>query len=144
MNVKDVDVAKYPLNLFKQDDTYTRYHIDGLKMAYFKTWWNKEEKLESFGGCGGLLKVPEYPGFCVLCMTYHTPASHDFGTPGYIVEFSPLYNEDGEVILVEYDHDDVTVFIDRGYDFNYKNEHYDAEICFLNHGGTVDFEDKEL
>ena len=50
MNVKDVNVAKYSLSLFKQDDTYTRYHIDGLKMAYFKSWWNKEEKLESFGG----------------------------------------------------------------------------------------------
>ena len=138
------NVAKYSLNLYEQDDKYTRYYIDGLKHAYYKEWWNDERKLQTFGGAGGLLKVPECPGFCVLCMTYHTPANHDFGTPGYIVEFSPLYNEDGKVILVEYDHDDVTVFIDCGYDLNYLNEHYDAEICFLNHGGAVDFMEKEL
>lgn len=138
------NVAKYSLNLYKQDDTYTRYYIDGLKHAFYKEWWNDERKLRTFGGAGGLLKVPECPGFCVLCMTYHTPATHDFGTPGYIVEFSPLYNENGEIILVEYDHDDITVFIERGYDINYTNEHYDAEICFLNNGGTIKFSDEEL
>ena len=105
------DIAKYKLELISKNKTYTKCRIDNLDMAYYKCSYNGE--LQSFSGICGLLRCKEYPGYCFLCMTYH---SNELTKSKYIVEFSPLYNKEGQIILIEYDHDDVCTFINRGYE----------------------------
>ena len=119
------DVAKYELELEKRDDKYSDCRIGGLKMAYYK---DHNGNLESFGGAVGLLKNEDYKGYCNLCMTYHSFNDDKVGDnnlpgPVYVVEFSPLYNEYGQLILVKYDRDEIFATIDRG---GYK-DYYDAE-----------------
>ena len=132
------DIAKYKLELIGKDDTYTRCRVGGLKKAYYKSNF-KKDKLESFGGICGLLRNAEYKGYCNLCMTYHKFKSDELPAPGYIIEFSPLYNELGQLILIEYDKDDVCASIDRGYkDYN-TNKMTDCELTFWNNGTFKEF-----
>lgn len=120
-------VKKYRLVRKKDEGKYRDYTIKGLQMAYYKPDWGNG-KLESFGGGCGLLKNENYPGYCNLCMTYHSFNEDKVGNnnlpgPVYVVEFSPLYNEHGQLILVKHDRDEVFASIDRG---GYK-DYYDAE-----------------
>lgn len=47
-------------------------------------------------------------------MTYHKMESDELPEPGYMVEFSPLYDEQGRAILIKYNRDEVFTSIDRG------------------------------
>ena len=135
------NIAKYSLELNSKDDTYTRYRITGLKMTYYKCDW-KNDKLETFGGICGLIRSKEYKGYCILCMTYHSHKSDELSKPAYIVEFSPLYNEYGQMILIEYNHDDLCTVIDRGYkDYN-TNDWVNCELTFWNNGTFEEFLEK--
>ena len=134
------DIAKYKLELISKDDTYTKCRIGGLKNAYYKCEW-KNDKLETFGGICGLLKNEEYKGYCNLCMTYHKNKSDELPAPGYIVEFSPLYNELGQMILIEYDRDEICTSLDRGgYPKSWNDSTLrDAELTFWNNGTFEEF-----
>lgn len=135
------NVAKYKLEQISQDETYTRYSIVGLKMAYYKCSW-KEHKLETFGGICGLIRCKEHPGWCVLCMTYHSHKSDELPKPAYIVEFSPLYDEYGQIILIKYDHDDLCTSIDRGYEDWRVPTWIDCRLTVWNNGTFDDFLEK--
>ena len=130
------DIAKYKLELKSKDETYTRCWIDGLKNAYYKSG---NDKLEIFGGVVGLLKNAEYKGYCNLCISHHTNNCENLPSPGYTVEFSPLYNEYGQMILVEYDRDEVFACVDRGMKNYDKRCFEDAELCFWNNGAFREF-----
>ena len=137
------DVAKYKLEIKSKDDTYTRCRIGGLKKAYYKWDW-KNDKLEDFSGCAGLIRSKEYKGYCILCMTYHSHKSYDLPKPAYMVEFSPLYNEYGQMILVEYDKDVLFCSVDRGgYKENWDSDTIvDATLTFWNNGTFEEFLEK--
>lgn len=137
-------VAKYELKFNKERDKYIDFTIVGLKNAYYRPDY-RTGGLESFGGAAGLLRNEKYEGYCNLCMTYHSMNDDKVGNtnlpkPTYVVEFSPLYNEKGELILVKHDSDDVLVSIDRG---GYKDydigEIVDANITFWKHGMFTEF-----
>ena len=130
------DIAKYKLELKSKDETYTRCRIGGLKNAYYKSG---NDKLEIFGGAVGLLKNAEYKGYCNLCISHHTNNCENLPSPGYTVEFSPLYNEYGQMILVEYDRDEVFACVDRGMKNYDKRCFEDAELCFWNNGAFREF-----
>ena len=134
------DVVKYSLELKNKDEDYTRYQIVGLQNAYYKCEWNND-KLETFGGICGLLKNKKYKGYCNLCMTYHKHKSDELPEPSYIVEFSPLYNELGQMILIEYDKDEICTSLDRGgYPKNWDDPTLmDAELTFWNNGVFEEF-----
>jgi hypothetical protein len=137
------DVAKYKLELKSKDETYTRCRIGGLDMAYMKCSWSKNpDQLETFGGICGLIRCKEYPGYCFLCMTYHKQEDGEFAMPNYIIDFSPLYNKEGQMILIEYDHDDICTAIDRGYKDYYTNKWVDCELTFWNNGCFDEFRNK--
>ena len=130
------NIAKYKLELKSKDETYTRCWIDGLKNAYYKSG---HDKLELFGGAAGLLNHAEYKGYCNLCISHHTNNCENLPSPGYTVEFSPLYNEYGQMILVEYDRDEVFACVDRGMKNSDKRCFEDAELCFWNNGAFREF-----
>ena len=130
------NIAKYKLELKSKDETYARCWIGGLKNAYYKSG---NDKLETFGGAVGLLKNAEYKGYCNLCMSHHTNNSENLPSPGYTVEFSPLYNEYGQMILVEYDRDEVFACVDRGIENYDKRCIEDAVLCFWNNGTFREF-----
>lgn len=134
-------VAKYKLELKSKDETYTRYRIEGLDMTYYKCSWNKG-KLETFGGSCGLIRCIDYPGYCFLCMTYHKQEEGEFSKPNYIVDFSPLYNKYGQMILIEYDHDDIFTSIDRGHADYQTNKWIDCQLTFWNNGAFDHFNEK--
>ena len=135
-------VAKYELVHVKDvnDGELSVYDIKGLKNAWYVPTWGSPK--QTFGGSAGLLKTNDYPGYCILCMTYHTPAKHDLPGPGYIVEFCPLYNHEGEMILIKYDCDETFVSVDRGY-FVGETEHY-ATLTVYTHGPAVTFGIEEI
>ena len=126
------DVAKYKLELISKDETYTRCRIGSLDMVYYKCSYNGE--LQSFGGICGLIRCKEYPDYCILCMTYHKQKDGEFNKPNYIIDFSPLYNKEGQMILIEYNHDDICTSIDRGYKDYRTNKWVDCELTFWNNG----------
>lgn len=138
--IKMNDIAKYSLELKNKDEDYTRYHIVGLQKAYYKYDWDKG-KLEDFGGAAGLIRSEKYKGYCILCMTYHSYESDELPKPAYMVEFSPLYNELGQMILIEYDRDVLFCSVDRGgYPENWDNPKLvDATITFWNNGTFEEF-----
>jgi len=125
-------VAKYKLELISKDDEYTRCRINKLDMAYYKCDYNGE--LQSFGGICGLFRSKEHQGYCFLCMTYHKYKSGEFSEPNYILDFSPLYNSKGQMILVEYPHDDICTSIYRGYKDYDTDKWVDCELTFWNNG----------
>lgn len=130
------DVAKYKLELISKDETYTRCRIGELDMAYYKDY---NDELQTFGGGCGLIRCKEYPGYCFLCMTYHKQEDGEFSMPNYIVDFSPLYNKYGQMILIEYNHDDIFTAIDRGYKDYMTNKWVDCELTFWNNGSFDEF-----
>lgn len=129
-------VAKYRLVLNSKDDTYTRYRISGLNMTYYK---GLDDKLETFGGICGLIRCSKHSGYCFLCMTYHKQKEGEFVMPNYIVDFSPLYNKRGQMILVKYDHDDLCTAIDRGYKDYDTNKWVNCELTVWNNGTFEEF-----
>lgn len=129
-------VRKYRLVLKKADENYICYAIDGLKNAFYK---NYASKPEMFGGGCGLVRNSSFPGYCNLCMTFHSTAPDHF-EKGYAVEFSPLFNKDGEMILIKHNSDELYASIDRGGYKNYETgEIVDCELTMWRHGAFEGF-----
>lgn len=124
-------VRKYRLVLKKTDGFYIRYAIDGLKMAFYK---NYASKPETFGGGCGLVMNSKFPGYCNLCMVYHSTKSENLPEPGYTVEFSPLFNKDGELILIRHNSDELYASVERGYKDYETGEIVDCELTMWRHG----------
>lgn len=137
------DIAKYKLELISIDDTYKRCRVSGLKKAYYKCSY-KNDELEDFGGACGLIRNSEYKGYCNLCSVYHSNKTDNLPEPGYTVEFSPLYNEYGQMILIEYDQDVLYCSIDRGgYKENWDSDKIvDARITFWVNGTFTEFKNE--
>jgi hypothetical protein len=133
--------AKYRLELLSVDDTYVRYRVKNLKMSFYKSTY-MEGKYEDFGGACGLLKNSEHPGYCNLCMTYHSYKSDELPSPGYIVEFSPLCDQNGQEILIRYDHDEMMTSIDRGYKDYVTGEMVDCSLTVWKHGTFDGFKNR--
>lgn len=134
------NIEKYKLELIKEDDTYITYRICDLQNAYYKCEWNND-KLETFGGICGLIRNKDYKGYCNLCMTYHKNKSVELPEPSYIVEFSPLYNKDEKLILIEYDKDDICTSLNRGgFPISWDNPTLkDAELIIWRNGTFNEF-----
>ena len=126
-------VRKYKLVLKQTDGIYIRYAIDGLKNAYYKKY---DSKLDTFAGGCGLVKNEKFPGYCNLCMTYHTHSTDgdNLPDPVYMVEFSPLFNEDGEMILIRHNSDELFASVDRGYKNYVTGEMADCGLTMWRHG----------
>ena len=127
--------AKYSLKKISEDETYTRYEVKGLEKAYYRSVV-KDGVLEDFGGGCGLLKNSKHKGYCNLCMTYHKMESDELPEPGYMIEFSPLYDKLGRAILIKYDRDEVFTSIDRGgYRKSYDSDEIElATLTIWNNG----------
>ena len=134
---------KYKLSKVSGDGTYTRCEIVGLKKAYYISSY--EKILEDYGGAAGLIKNQDHPGYCNLCMTYHSFNDEKVGNtnlpePVYVVEFSPLYNEKGQLILIKCNRDEVFCSVDRGGYLDEIRQHMvDAELTFWNNGAFTEF-----
>lgn len=129
------DIRKYKLELGTTDDTYLRYRVGELKQVYYK---DHSGNLAVFNGACGLLMNEEYKGYCNLCAVYHSNGSEQFQN-GYTIEFAPLYNEQGQLILIEYNADVTFASIDGGwYDYDLKDTR-DARITFWRHGTFTEF-----
>ena len=125
-------VRKYRLVLKKAEGNYIRYAIDSLKIAFYK---NYASELEMFGGGCGLVRNSSFPGYCNLCMVYHSTKSENLPVPGYTVEFSPLFNKDGEMILIKHNSDELYASIDRGGYMDYDTgEIADCGLTMWRHG----------
>lgn len=130
------DVKKYKLELVTTDDTYIKCRIGELKQAYYKDY---SGNLAIFNGACGLLRNEEYKGYCNLCAVYHSNESEHFSN-GYTVEFAPLYNEQGQLILIEYDADVTFASVDGGwYDYDLKDIIREARITFWKYGTFTEF-----
>ena len=131
---KNPKVKKFDLEFNKDygnNDGYTQYRVVGLKRAYY----GSGETDYANGACG-LIQQKQYPGYCQLCFVYHTDDSEHFGD-GCTVEFMPLVTENGERILVKYDHDCLLCFFDCGrknYHVTDKDVYLDSTISFCNNG----------
>lgn len=135
------EVAKYEIKLISKDDNYTKYNIIGLKEVFYKSIKldQNDDKCTTdnflrFSGACGLLRNSEYKGYCNLCMVYHKNKPDEFPKPSYSVEFHPLYNELGQMILIKYNYDDIFTVIDNGIK-NYKTDELnDCILTFWNNG----------
>jgi hypothetical protein len=137
-------VAKYKLEFKRDRGKYIDFNILGLKKVYYRPDWNPG-RLESYAGGAGLLKNSDYDGYCSLCMTYTSKDDEKVGyvnlpKPVFVVEYSPLYNENGELILIEHDHDEMFVSVDRGGYKDYEtNKIVDAELTLYRYGTFTEF-----
>ena len=113
MSEKNPKIKKFELEFernYGNNDEYSRYHIVGLKRAYY----DKDDDLSFANGACGLLKQEKYPGYCQLCFIFHSEESENFGRNGYTVEFLPLLTKEGERILIKYDHDCCMCSVETG------------------------------
>lgn len=135
------EVTKYEIKLISKDDNYTKYNIISLKEVFYKSTKLDENDTKyttdtflKFNGVCGLLRNSEYKGYCNLCMAYHKNKPDEFPKPSYSVEFHPLYNELGQMILIKYNYDDIFTVIDNGIK-NYKTDELsDCVLTFWNNG----------
>ncbi len=130
---KKIEFTKYDLKKKSKDEHGVTFEITNLCMVYNK------RHIPFCGSCG-LLKHSEFPGYCILCATYHTNRGWDLDEPAYTVEFSPYYNEDGKVILVKYDHEETFAILDNGY---HNKEKVPCRLKIYKHGIGLTFLDNE-
>lgn len=91
-------------DLIKKESTdkeYIYYTIVGLNRLFCRK--NHEYDYE-FNGAACLVKNANHPGYCNLCIVYSKHGSDEF-EDGHTITFAPLYDEDGNIVLVKYDHD---------------------------------------
>lgn len=143
---KNPKVKKFDLEFkeeFGTDNKYKQYWVVGLKRAYYGSG-----NTDYANGACGLIKQKKYPGYCQLCFVYHTDDSENYGNKGCTVEFLPLVTENGERILVKYDHDCLLCDFECGnkdYDTKFKTGEdvwFDAIITFFS-DGTCNLWDEE-
>ena len=130
------DICKYKLELCSDYGIYIRCRIGGLKHIKFdkdgKTDWD-------FNGACCLIKNADYKGYCNLCVVYHSKGCEQFEN-GYTIQFAPLYNEFGQMILLEYDKDESYASIHGGGFKNYDTgEIMDAELTLWKYGTFTEF-----
>lgn len=123
-------IAKYELELSGKNDKYTTCRIGDIQKIYCD-----EESNMIFHGACALLKNPDYPGYCTLTIVHHSKRDDEFKN-GYLIQFAPLYNEYGQVILIKYDHDDNYCSISSDVDSK------KVFITFFNNGVVNYFTDK--
>lgn len=120
------DITLY--DLIKKESTdneYSYYTIVGLNRLFCRK--NHKHDYE-FNGAACLVKNANHPGYCNLCIVYSKHGSDEF-EDGYTVTFAPLYNEDGNIVLIKYDHDSMFCSV---HSRHYKGEN--IEIVFWNNG----------
>jgi hypothetical protein len=130
------DVRKYKIGLKSKDEEYTVCRVAELKAVYFEK--DVQTTNTRYNGAVGLIRNSEYKGYCNLCMVYHSLGCDNFKN-GYTVNFAPLYNEFGQMILIEYDRDDIYCAIDCRQEDYVKNQILDCEITFWNYGTFKEF-----
>lgn len=136
-------VTKHELKFkrtYGDDGKYETYTIVGLDNCYYSRSNETAFSGYPFAGAAALLMNPEYEGYCTLCMVYNTADSDTFGQPGYTMEFSPLYDKNGNLVLIKYDRDVTFCSVDSGYTFG--KEKYEAAITFHKKGIFVEFNPK--
>lgn len=132
-------VAKYQLKFKKNYEDFKDYWIKGLTGIYCKDDWFQ---VHTYNGAAGLLKTPSYPGYCVLCQVYHSNKSDELPAPGHTIEFSPLYNKNGEIILLKYDSDVSFASVDSNGHNDYDTGlPVESVISFWNNGTFTEFTD---
>ena len=118
---------KYDVALVKQRGPYADYIIKDLKKVYIGT--SKSDKSYLFNGACGVIKNPLHPGYCSLCAEHREDrSSFQFGDEtGVTYEYAPLYNEDGQRILIKFDRDEMcaTVMETRRLDIETGKEVYE-------------------
>lgn len=127
-------VKKYKLKQFHKDNEYTRYLVPGLHRIYHKY---SDGKLDAIGGAVALLKNPDYPGYCMLMYCYCEVEGSE-----YNIRFTPVYNEKGERVLINYQHESVFCVFSSYYnsvtwdenDKPIRKKDEDGELCFINNG----------
>lgn len=129
---KNPKVKKFDLVFDKKYEGHTQYRVVGLTKAY-----HGPGERDYATGCCGLIKQKQYPGYCQLCFVYHTDDSENFSN-GCTVEFMPLMTENGERILVKYDHDCLLCFFDQG-NIDYDRMFETGEKVWMD--GTISFID---
>lgn len=130
------DVRKYKLELESKDDEYTHCRIGELHQIYFDK--DRQECTTKFNGAVALIRNAEYKGYCNLCMVYHSIGSEEFSN-GYTIQIAPLYNEFGQMILLEYDRDDSYCAVECGQkDYN-TGQYSDCTLTLWNHGTFHEF-----
>lgn len=134
------NTKKYQLIKTIKDSGYTRYIIKDLDCVYY----GKEvgDHVQHYGGACGLLKTEQYPGYCVLCASYRTNEVDYLPEGGCRIEFTPLYDKEGNIILVKYKHDEVFAII--GIDYIYSHDKTNVTgnnytLSVLNNGTSLNF-----
>ena len=104
------EVTKYKLESVENNQNNqnnqnnAKYYIVGLEMAYYKYAYNN---YKIFDGNCALVSSKEHKGYCFI---YSINNESDD-----TIKLSPLYNKEGNMILVEYDHDNLSVVLNKGY-----------------------------
>lgn len=102
------EFKKYDLIPIGQEDRWANYTINGLTKVYATEDGGSAHPTWLFNGACGLIKSPAHPGYCSLCIMHREDrSSYQFGNTGVTFEYAPLYNEDGQRILVKYDRDEL-------------------------------------
>ena len=129
------DICKYKLELKSDDGENIRCRIGGLKQIKC----NKEGIGWDFNGACCLIKNYEYKGYCNLCIVYRSTGCEQFEN-GYTIQFAPLYNEVGQMILVEYDKVESYACVNSGGFKDYDTgEIGDAELTLWKYGTFTEF-----
>lgn len=113
--------AKYGIEQILKDETYTRFKVPGLT-----TLWCDTQKTCPFNGACALLQNPAHPGYATLRYVYHQKQDEDI----YRIEFSPLYDQDLNEILIRCDHDVLYCAIDTHNGYHKEC----AQLTFWNNG----------
>lgn len=131
----DEKISKHDLAFRKTfgDGRYEEFDIVGLGNCFSSV--EKAKNGLPYAGVAALLANPAYEGYCVLCRTHSTAYSDQFEKPGYTVEFAPLYDRMGNVILVKHQGDALFVSVDRSCLPSRK----DATISFMKNGSFTEF-----
>jgi hypothetical protein len=125
----DNNIAKYNIKYLSCADKYKTYIIDGLKNIYHGQITNYKNL---FNGASCLIRNKKYKGYCNLCIVYHSDESDIFDN-GYSIHFAPLYDENGNIILIKYESDDIFVTVHCGRQ-NGPWEYNDAKLTFFING----------
>lgn len=130
------NIKVYKIHVDSTSVDYTNCHIKGLHNVY----WNKsrQESDTIYNGAACLVRNADNPGCCNLCMVYHSQGSEEFAN-GYTVQFAPLYNDMGQMILIEYDHDDFYCAVECGIKDYDTGQYSDCILTLWNFGTFAEF-----
>ena len=120
-------------------NTYSGYSIQGLKNIPYG-----DGSYDYQGACA-LLKDPNYPGYSSLCAVYRKDyESPVFGKNGMTIQFEPLYNDQGQRILVKYNKDEVFAIVDMVHGLpSCGIPRGDCRLTTLRHGSVSMWSDRE-